>query len=327
MESVRQDVLLPWTDFIWKPDEKAEPTQGVKGKQRDLMDNFLVEKPRPKTGALSPSKTKHVPANAAAIPPQPSDSSPVSPPSSSETLHYAAHDSNPNAQRAMANPSWRAAHTSMAPDFIEGYYKNSRLHYLSTWKAELRGLVAEAIARAERGEGESSSDTWKTHGDDGGGVSMLGAELTLRSPSKGKAKAKTTESSRIIMHCDFDCFFVSAGLVSRPHLRGKPVVVCHSQGSTGGGASTSEIASSSYEAREFGIKNGMRCGDCVHSVVLYQIHEVETVYSRRESCVLILSQFPMSLSSKWREMDSETFWTAHALIDTSGAPLSSTPSL
>jgi DNA repair protein REV1 len=273
VESVKQGVLLPWADFIWKPDEKAEPTQGVKRKQRDLLDGFLAETTRPKAGALSPSREKHISTE---VPPHPSDSSPVSPLSSPEIPHYAAHDSNPNAQRAMANPSWRATHTSMAPDFIEGYYKNSRLHYLSTWKAELRGLVAEAIERAERAEGDSSNDTWKTNGDGGGGVSMLGAELTLRSPSKGKGKAKTTggvlaESPRIIMHCDFDCFFVSVGLVSRPHLRGKPIVVCHSQGSTGGGASTSEISSSSYEAREFGIRNGMRCGDCIRYLALFQI--------------------------------------------------------
>ena len=67
------------------------------------------------------------------------------------------------------------------------------------------------------------------------------------------------EEDRVLMHCDFDSFFVSAGLIDRPHLRGKPVVVCHSQGTTGGASSTSEIASASYEARKFGIKGGMRC--------------------------------------------------------------------
>ncbi len=49
----------------------------------------------------------------------------------------------------MANPAWRSAHTSVAADFVEGYYKNSRLHHLATWKTELRGLVQEAQARAE----------------------------------------------------------------------------------------------------------------------------------------------------------------------------------
>ena len=75
---------------------------------------------------------------------------------------------------------------------------------------------------------------------------------------KGKEKAEDDSEDRVIMHCDFDSFFVSAGLIDRPHLRGKPVVVCHSQGNQGGLASTSEIASASYEAREFGIKGGMR---------------------------------------------------------------------
>ncbi|KAJ3498498.1 hypothetical protein NLJ89_g10211 [Agrocybe chaxingu] len=88
---------------------------------------------------------------------------------------------------------------------------------------------------------------------------MRGNALVMRLPTskwKGKGKAAGDEE-RVIMHCDFDCFFVSAGLVSRPELKGKPVIVCHSQGSTGGASSTSEIASSSYEARKFGIKNGM----------------------------------------------------------------------
>jgi DNA repair protein REV1 len=96
------------------------------------------------------------------------------------------------------------------------------------------------------------------------GVSMRGAELVgPKSPStansKWKGKGKAVDGhNRVIMHCDFDCFFVSAGLVSRPELKGKPVIVCHSQGGTGGMSSTSEIASCSYEARRFGLRNGMR---------------------------------------------------------------------
>jgi len=58
----------------------------------------------------------------------------------------------------------------------------------------------------------------------------------------------------------FDCFFVAAGLVSRPEFKGKPVVVCHSLGNGKIENSTSEIASSSYEARAFGIRNGMSLG-------------------------------------------------------------------
>lgn len=171
---------------------------------------------------------------------------------------YAEHDSNPIAARVMADPEWRKAHTSAAPDFIEGFYKNSRLHHLSTWKSELKSLVLEAQERAEAGEGEGLVGVVESEvlDIDEVGVSMKGAELVMRSPTKGKGKEKAVD--RVVMHCDFDCFFVSAGLVSRPQLKGKPVVVCHSQGAQGGLSSTSEIASASYEARSFGIKNGMR---------------------------------------------------------------------
>jgi DNA repair protein REV1 len=68
----------------------------------------------------------------------------------------------------------------------------------------------------------------------------------------------TSSGDKVIFHVDFDCFFVSCGLATRPHLRGKPSVVCHSQ--TGKNASTSEIASASYEARDKGVKNGMSLG-------------------------------------------------------------------
>lgn len=57
------------------------------------------------------------------------------------------------------------------------------------------------------------------------------------------------------MHIDLDCFFVSVGLLSRPHLRGKPAVVTHSSGK--GPNSHSDIASASYEARKYGVRNGM----------------------------------------------------------------------
>lgn len=98
---------------------------------------------------------------------------------------------------------------------------------------------------------------WPTsaQGDD---VSMKGAKLVKRDKGKAKVTGDNDADERVIMHCDFDSFFVSAGLLDRPQLRGKPVVVCHSQGEQGGQGSTSEIASASYEARKFGIKGGMR---------------------------------------------------------------------
>jgi DNA repair protein REV1 len=193
---------------------------------------------------------------------------PIAPEQAALVPAYAAHKSNPAAQRAMQDPGWRAAHTSAAPGYIAGFYANSRLHHLSTWKAELKALVIEAQERAERevlpglSGSQPITDIAMMSGE-GEGVSMQSAGILLHSPKKlwkGKGKAKPADdlSERVIMHCDFDSFFVAAGLLDRPELRGQPVVVCHSQGTQGGASSTSEIASASYEARKFGIKAGMR---------------------------------------------------------------------
>ena len=175
---------------------------------------------------------------------------------------YALNASNQAAQRLMQNPEWRDAHTAVAgKKFIEEYYQNSRLHHLSTWKAELRLLVAQAQENVESGEFVFAFKDETLAAVAGDKLSMRGAEIVKewsKSPGKDKGKAKVIETQKIIMHCDFDCFFVSAGLVDRPELRGKPAVVCHSQGTGEGAASTSEIASCSYEARAKGIKNGMR---------------------------------------------------------------------
>ncbi|KAF5284254.1 hypothetical protein FQR65_LT00254 [Abscondita terminalis] len=93
----------------------------------------------------------------------------------------------------------------------------------------------------------------------------------------------------IVMHIDMDCFFVSVGLRSRPHLRGQCVVVTHAQNTERSinrpkdsvdtenellqkyysdehwekldpHASMSEIACCSYEARRRGVRNGMFLG-------------------------------------------------------------------
>ncbi|KAG6845851.1 hypothetical protein H0H87_002542 [Tephrocybe sp. NHM501043] len=184
---------------------------------------------------------------------------PETQPAKREVPTYAGQTSNRLAERVMANPEWRKAHTSVAPDFIEGYYKNSRLHHLSAWKAELKNLVQEAQERAESaGTAELVGRVDSELPNGPVGFSMKGVELVMKSPGKWKGKGKEKAvDDQVIMHCDFDCFFVSAGLTTRPQLKGKPVVVCHSQGAQGGASSTSEIASASYEARSFGIKNGM----------------------------------------------------------------------
>lgn len=264
LESINIGYLLPWANYIYVHNERIESTQGAKSSQISLFGQ-----PPERSAAESNQIGTPDPSNALAVILQSREhvqdplytTDPRTKTDAARMPGYAAFKSNPNAQRAMAKPEWRKANTSVSSDFIEGYYKNSRLHHLSTWKAELKDLVQEAQERSESGpiSGHIGKVAAEVHASNAGGVSMRGSELILRSPSKWKGKGRAVDDEeRVIMHCDFDCFFVSAGLVSRPELKGKPVVVCHSQGAQGGTSSTSEIASSSYEARSFGVRNGMR---------------------------------------------------------------------
>ena len=272
IESVNVGYLLPWKNYIYVRKELTESTQGAKTSQTSLVgppsdpDAFPLMIESNQTGTVSvPDSSKSLSSVLQSKKPDHIQdplytTDPRTKEDAARVPGYAAFKSNPNAQRAMAKPEWRKANTSVSSDFMEGYYKNSRLHHLSTWKSELKNLVQEAQVRAESGPISGHVGKIGTEGHASRGVSMRGAELILRSPtSKWKGKGRAVEDEdRVIMHCDFDCFFVSAGLVSRPELKGKPVVVCHSQGAQGGTSSTSEIASSSYEARKFGIHNGMR---------------------------------------------------------------------
>jgi len=276
VESVEKGFLLPWKSYIYTHEGRSEHSQGSKSQQVTLVDQRRESSNSSSSTSNKPHGTSSAIKSASDITfglllgkksPPPVDplytTDPVTKADAARVPGYAADKSNPNAQRAMANPDWRKAHTSASSGFIEGYYKNSRLHHLSTWKSELKNLVQEAQERAENGVSGHVGSEATTTAEGVAGVSMRGAEFVVKPPSskwKGKAKAVEDED-RVIMHCDFDCFFVSAGLVSRPELKGKPVVVCHSQGAQGGASSTSEIATSSYEARKFGIKNGMRCVD------------------------------------------------------------------
>ena len=238
-----------------------------------IIEVNLVEDSGRKPARLDATTPSSHPPPAAANPTAPTtvasrtSKDPLAPEAQQERPSYALHDSNPFAQKFMNSADWRANHTSASENYAESYFQHSRLHHLSAWKSELKALVLEARERADKEDryGKLSQEILPLESD---GTSMQGMVFNLpkRSPKKQKENTKTKEAndtsgidlSRVIMHCDFDCFFASVGLLDRPELKGTPVVVCH--GGTGGGlASTSEIASASYEAREFGIKNGMRC--------------------------------------------------------------------
>ncbi|KIW05520.1 uncharacterized protein PV09_03401 [Verruconis gallopava] len=105
------------------------------------------------------------------------------------------------------------------PEFLENYYRESRLHHLSTWKADLK--------------------------------SQLQAMAEEKSLSRKTRQMRDPRARRYIMHVDFDSFFAAVSLKKFPQYKDKPAVVAHS------GGSASEIASCNYPARKFGITNGM----------------------------------------------------------------------
>jgi len=118
----------------------------------------------------------------------------------------------------LADPRTRKS-TVVNPDFLEQYYRESRLHHLSTWKADLK--------------------------------SQLRALTEQNSATQQARQKRPPGARRYIMHVDFDSFFVAVSLKKCPHLKDKPCVVAH------GGGSGSEIASCNYPARKFGVSNGM----------------------------------------------------------------------
>lgn len=117
----------------------------------------------------------------------------------------------------LQNPHMAKSSTAN-PDFLNQYYRESRLHHLSTWKADLK---AQLQARAQE-----------------------------RSSQQQKPK-RPPGTRRYVMHVDFDSFFAAVSLRKNPELKDKPVVIAHGSGPG------SEIASCNYPARKFGVKNGM----------------------------------------------------------------------
>jgi len=107
------------------------------------------------------------------------------------------------------------------PDFLQHFFANSRLHHLSTWKADLRLRFLRKVIKENKTQ---------------------------------KCSAKQLEN-RIIMHIDFDCFFATASCLNHPELDilKQPIAVSH-------GGRTSDVASCNYVARQFGVKNGMWVG-------------------------------------------------------------------
>jgi DNA polymerase-4 len=120
-------------------------------------------------------------------------------------------------------------------------------------------------------------------------------------------------AQRTIMHVDLDAFFVSVEQVSRPELRGKPVVVGGKPDRRG------VVAAASYEARAFGLHSAMPLATavrlCPQAIFIEGNYHRYTEVSKRFMAILAdFSPFlePMGLDEAY--MDVTGFESLHGSI-------------
>ena len=167
----------------------------------------------------------------------------------------------------------RSYNPTKGAEFVSEFYTHSRLHHLSTWSTELKQFTSKTLPQA-----------------------------TQKQPKLPPERSLRGQNRRLMVHIDLDCFFVSVSIRDKPHLRGRPVAVCHAKLPKGkehqrekqspsghsdtsaettpqDGASLSlressalpqyllksmsDIASCSYEARSAGLYNGMFVGEAL----------------------------------------------------------------
>jgi len=108
-----------------------------------------------------------------------------------------------------------------------------------------------------------------------------GEELATERLASTSAAAS---SATPILHIDMDAFFVSVELLSRPELRGLPVIVGGQKDQRG------VVTSASYEARRFGVHSAMPLRTagrlCPQGVYLDNRHELYMEWSDRIATIL-----------------------------------------
>ncbi|KAL5013110.1 hypothetical protein ScPMuIL_007380 [Solemya velum] len=124
------------------------------------------------------------------------------------------------------------------PTFLSDFYGNSRLHHLSTWKVEYKDYVAKL--QKEKGDNYPGRDKLRLLHQEK--LNILPVNVDPCPPIR----------SKVIMHIDMDCFFVSVGLRKRPDLRGKPIAVTHSRGR--GGPKPAPGSDLEYEMRQWKLR-------------------------------------------------------------------------
>lgn len=230
LRSCEAGQLLDWRQFVLRPTV-------VQKHLSDVFDNGQWpggSQAQPTLFDMRPKDTQP-PSPAKSLQRRPKDNAQLD----QNIPSYAPSKPTHVAAELLKDEEWRRKSTAIAPGFIDGYYKNSRLHHLSTWKAELPAMItnltADLLAQGKH----------------------VPPQTAPVAAQRGKTLSGTASDGRCIMHVDFDCMFVSAGLLAQPELKGLPIAVCHATSKEQVQSSTSEIASCSYEARAFGVKNGM----------------------------------------------------------------------
>ncbi len=91
------------------------------------------------------------------------------------------------------------------------------------------------------------------------------------------------DMSRWVLHMDMDAFFASVEQLTRPTVRGRPVLV-------GGLGPRGTVAGASYEARQFGARSAMPMSEarrrCPHAVILPPRFRVYQAVSRRALSIM-----------------------------------------
>jgi len=103
----------------------------------------------------------------------------------------------PSLPISVADPpsEFPTATTSSDPNFVQNYFKSSRLHFLGAWKAHFTEIFP----------------------------SLLKSQPQYRLDQK-----QSPDANRVVIHVDMDCFFASVAIRDNPELAGKPVAVTHS---------------------------------------------------------------------------------------------------
>ncbi|KAK9371873.1 uncharacterized protein V1513DRAFT_406469 [Lipomyces chichibuensis] len=219
-QSIEAGKLLPWHDFrVIQPSESQRRLTIATVANQQENEQSKQSNPSP---VVSPVRSPLIPVTVSPSRTQekafdtPSrKSSPLIMLSKSSEKFTSSEEHN---AVLLANPNTRNS-SVLNPDFLKTYYGQSRLHHLSTWKANLK--------------------------------LKFQSQISASSPPASKRPLDCPADTRVIFHIDFDCFFASIAVRCRPQYADKPVCVGH------GGNQNSEVASCNYVARAFGVRNGM----------------------------------------------------------------------